>query len=262
MKAVAEQLLLEWIGRLTPRRNGPRVVAFCYHQILPRDHASAEPDRFTVYQDDFDTHLREIQRAGFEFIRPDQIAGYDGQGALITFDDNLSTHLNYALPVLREHRATATFFLNPALLNRDGQMGDDDVASLCAAGMVLGAHNAEHQIVSTMGTAELEGAVAACEAFLERYGMRKWWAYPGGYPGSFSSQQDALLRARGFMRFTTLEGDCSPQQPLELQSRYVLRIHSTVNYLRAALEGRLRILAALKRRKYAAAIRQAEQGAI
>jgi len=259
MNPVAENLLLELICRIAPPRTGNRVVAFCYHQILPPDHDTRSPDRFTVYQNNLDAQLREIHRAGYQIINPDQIAGFDGKGVVITFDDNLATHLNYALPVLRAHGATATFFLNPALLGRDGEMDDQDVESLLAAGMVIGAHNAEHRIVAEMAADEFQRAVASCESFLDRFGMQQWWAYPGGYPGSFSTRQDDYLRGRGFTRFTTLEGDCRPDEPLELQSRYVLRINSSLSYLRAALDGKLRILAGLKLRKYAAAVRRAEQ---
>jgi len=255
LKAIAEKLVFELLSRVAPKRADHRIVVLCYHRIVPRGDAdndkAVELDRFTVHREDFSNHISAILEAGFEVIGPDQIAGFTGRGVVITFDDNISTHVAHALPVLQEHGVSATFFLNPDCLNVDNEMWDQDVRTLVDAGMTIGAHNATHTIAASMDLDDFSIAVDTCSEFLGRYDMQKLWAYPGGYLGSFTEEQDDLLRQRGFVRFTTLEGNGASNNLNGPQSRYVLRVNSSLKYVQAILDGRLAILAKFKQARFA-----------
>lgn len=255
MKSTVEKLVFELLSRVAPKRSDHRIVVLCYHRIVPRHpqgcEEAAKVDRFTVYKEDFSAHISAIKEAGFEVIGLDQIADYQGKGVAITFDDNISTHVAHALPVLQEYGVTATFFLNPDCLNHvDDEMKDEDVRTLVDAGMTIGAHNATHTIAASMGPDDFSVAVNACTEFLSRYDMQMLWAYPGGYLGSFTEDQDDLLRQRGFIRFTTLEGSLAPSNIDRPQSRYVLRINSSLQYVQAILDGRLAVLARFKQARF------------
>ena len=250
MKATIERIAYEVLCRFAPKNDENRVISLCYHRILPRDCDPAEVDRYTVYMDSFDKQIQMIKNAGFQIINPADMYTATGKSAIITFDDNIYTHVKYALPVLQKHGATATFFLNPDELNVDGQMWDVDVAQLKEAGMVIGAHNAVHRVASMMSYAEFQQAALRCKEFLEQQEMDLYWAYPGGFLGSYTPRQDHLLRDLGFVRFSTLEGRCYPQHTDWVQSRYVLRINSSLAYFRGILQGRMRVLGKAKKAVY------------
>ena len=251
VKSFAEKLLFETLARCAPKETDSRVIVLCYHRIADRTAKPDQIDRFTVFQDDFDAHIQAVKDAGFEIIDPNQIASHQGNSVVITFDDNIPTHVTHALPVLSSHGVTATFFLNPDQLNAAGEMTTADVRSLRAAGMVIGAHNAKHIVAATMEPDDFDQAIDICSDFLQRWGMDKYWAYPGGYLGSFTKAQDEQLRDRGFVRFSTLEGSCDHDILARPQSRYVLRINSSLRYVQSILEGRLRALAKLKQARFA-----------
>lgn len=251
MKATIERLAFEVLCRVAPKDEDIGVLGLCYHKILPRDCDPAEVDRYTVYMDSFDKQIQMIKDAGFQIIDPADMHTAEGKSAIITFDDNIYTHVKFALPVLQKHGVTATFFLNPDELNVDGKMWDQDVAQLREAGMVIGAHNAVHRVASMMSDEEFSEAAVRCKAFLEEQEMDLYWAYPGGFLGSYTPRQDHLLRDLGFVRFSTLEGRCYPQHTDCVQSRYVLRINSSLAYFRGILQGRIRILGKIKKAVYA-----------
>lgn len=251
MKVFIEKIFYEILFRVAPTDKSDRIISLCYHKIIPNDALEEEVDRYTVYMEDFDAHIQAIKDAGFTVINPAELATFRGKGVIITFDDNISTHVKYALPVLEKHGVTATFFLNPAELNDDNQMWDADVETLKAAGMIIGAHNAYHRVASKMDYENFAKSVTICKNFLEGHNMDLFWAYPGGFLGSYTPRQDRLLREEGFVRFTTLEGRCLPKKLQRPQSRYVLRINSTGSYFQAILDGRMRILAKFKKGRYA-----------
>lgn len=240
-----DRLIAEVAAALPPRAGEKRVVALCYHTVTAD--CAGERDRWAVRRGAFEAHLAAAADAALPFLTPGDLAPGAGPGVLVTFDDNLPSHVLEALPALREAGATATFFLNPAELGSPGRLDRRDVDRLVGAGMAVGAHNNRHVVAAFQDPDEFAREVAACRAFLEELGMPLAWAYPGGHPGSFGPAHEAVLREHGFAsRFTTLERPVEPGADRP-QGRYVVRRDSSVRYVRAALAGGLGLVRAAKR---------------
>jgi peptidoglycan/xylan/chitin deacetylase (PgdA/CDA1 family) len=62
----------------------------------------------------------------------------------VTFDDGNASDLELALPALRDHRLSSTFFVVAGRLGEPGFVDQDDVRALAAAGMTVGSHGMRH----------------------------------------------------------------------------------------------------------------------
>ena len=238
------------VAALVPsRRKNDSVVAICYHRLS--DHYDGTPlDRFTISPKLFSRHLTIILESGLDVIGPDQFWATTKPAVMITFDDNLLSHVREALPVLVEFGVTATFFLDPGDLDQTGMLTSNEIDSLLAAGMWVGAHSDDLNVVSTVAPDEFERQVVPCREFLESLGMPLTWAYPGGYIGSFQNAHDDILRKQGFsLRFSTLDMPCDPQDMDRVQGRYVIRKNCSDRYYRSALAGGLQLLRIYKKAK-------------
>ncbi|HOC42276.1 MAG TPA: polysaccharide deacetylase family protein [Thermoanaerobaculales bacterium] len=196
----------------------------------------------------FAHQLSTIVGGGLNVIGPKEFFQTTRPSVMLTFDDNLLSHVDDALPVLAESGVTATFFLNPAELGRPGQLSRHDVDTLVAAGMWIGAHSNQRIVASLYSADEFRAEVASCREFLNSLGMPLAWAYPGGFIGSFTKTHDDILRQQGFsLRFSTLDEPCDPQDPDRVQGRYVIRQNCNDRYFRSALAGGLQLLRIYKR---------------
>jgi peptidoglycan/xylan/chitin deacetylase (PgdA/CDA1 family) len=240
-----DTVVLGMASLLPPLRRPGGVRVLCYHTVMPR--AEDTEDRFAVTSDTLEAHLSLIRATGHTLTSITDLERTSGEAVLLTFDDNLISHLNVSVPVLRSAGATATFYLCPGDLGAAGQLRVDHVRTLLGAGMTVGAHGKHHRLVVKMGPAEFTREVAVCRDFLQSFGMPLTWAYPGGHIGSYRQHHEQILRDYGFAtRFVTLEGVCRPS-PRRVQPRYVIRRQSSIRYLRAAVGGGLQLVALAKR---------------
>lgn len=242
-----EDLFCSIAALIPPPRIHASVVALCYHRLS--DHMDGTPlDRFTISQDMFAAQLSAVLESGLEAIGPDRFFQTTRPSVMITFDDNLRSHVRDALPMLVEAGATATFFLNPAELGQPGQLSRSDVDMLLSAGMWVGAHSNQRIVASLYSADDFEAEVVSCREYLDSLGMPLVWAYPGGFIGSFTKTHDDILRQQGFdLRFSTLDEPCDPRDPNRVQGRYVIRQNCNDRYFRSALAGGLQLLPIYKK---------------
>ncbi len=231
--------LASWVPPLG-RRGGVRVL--CYHGI---DGGSSPPtNRFSVDAAVLRQHLETIRGRGQPVLRLPALAEAPAGSVLLTFDDNLASHVAHAVPILRDYGMTAVFYLSPADLGAagPGRLTSQGAEALVDGGMFVGAHGNHHVPAAALAPAEFTREVQACRRFLETLGMPLTWAYPGGYLGSYRREHEEILVDQGFtVRFTTLEGSCQPRGSGPC-SRYVLRRHSSPHYFKAALGGGLQLV--------------------
>ena len=226
------------------RPGGTRVL--CYHGI---DKASESPPegRYGVEAAALEAHLMAILDSGLTVVRVSDLERCGSGSVLLTFDDNLASHVVCALPILRSYGVTATFYLSPADLGVEGQLSHHDVRALLNAGMLVGVHGHRHVPAANIGPHEFDRDVKACRTFLKALGMPLTWAYPGGYIGSFHDYHEQILLDHGFtIRFATLEG-VYRHSPERVQPRYVIRRQNSTRYVRAALRGGLQLVSIMKR---------------
>ena len=218
----------------------------CYHGV--HDGGERPPHgRFAITIHALEAQLATVLAGGRSVVPITGLESCAGGSVMLTFDDNLVSHVACVLPILRAAGLTATFYLSPADLGATGRLSHHDVQALLGAGMFVGAHGNRHIPAVEIGPAEFLRDVKACRAFLEGMGMPLTWAYPGGYIGSFREYHEHILLDQGFtVRFGTLEGVCRPS-PLRVQPRYVIRQHSSARYVRAALSSGLQFVSLAKR---------------
>lgn len=231
------------VAALVPsRRNGNSVVALCYHR-LSDSYDGGPLDRFTISPKLFERHLSILLESGLDVIGPDRFWQVTRPAVMITFDDNLESHVRHVLPILADFGVTGTFFLNPADVDHAGLLTSSDVDALLSQGMWVGAHSDDLNVASWSTPDDFKRHASICREFLDSVGMPLTWAYPGGYIGSFKTAHDDILKQHGFrLRFSTLEMPCDPRDSKRVQGRYVIRRNCSDRYFRAALAGGLHLL--------------------
>jgi len=89
----------------------------------------------------------------------------------VMFDDGNSSDIELAMPALKHHRRTATFFVLADRLNKDGSLGPQDLQSLRDEGMQIGVHGMRHRAWPECSEAELyEELVVARESIEDALG--------------------------------------------------------------------------------------------
>ena len=157
---------------------------FYYHRVGPfRDGA---PRKMTVTPENFRKQVGLLASSGLELLTLDQVL--EGRrGVAVTFDDGFLDCMTHALPVLREFRCPATFFIvagSPGGMDDwmrstpfppERVMGWDDLRRLLDAGMTIGSHSVTH------GTLTREEVVESKRILEARLGIRvEHFAYPRG----------------------------------------------------------------------------------
>jgi peptidoglycan/xylan/chitin deacetylase (PgdA/CDA1 family) len=89
------------------------------------------------------------------------------QALVLTFDDGHVSNHDIALPLLRERRLTATFFITVGLIGTGATMGWQQICALHAAGMEIGSHTLTHRPPSTLNDDELRHELLASKRLLE-----------------------------------------------------------------------------------------------
>jgi peptidoglycan/xylan/chitin deacetylase (PgdA/CDA1 family) len=236
-----DSFVLELASIVPPLRRPGGIRVLCYHRVY--DGSQPPPrDRFAIATNVLEAHLAAVLASGRTVVPVTDLEKCVAGSVLLTFDDNLISHVACALPILRAVRVTATFYLSPADLGAAGRLSHRDVRALLSAGMFVGAHGNRHVAAVEIGPVEFLREVEVCRAFLQGLGMPLTWAYPGGHIGSFRGYHEQILLDHGFtIRFATLEGVCRPS-PQRVQPRYVIRQHSSARYVRAALSGGLQLV--------------------
>ncbi|HET6422855.1 MAG TPA: polysaccharide deacetylase family protein [Planctomycetaceae bacterium] len=104
--------------RLTPSWRG--VLILNYHRIGEARHSMLDRNLWSATTEEFDQQIRTIVR-DFDIIGLDELetALHDrrGRSVMITFDDGYLDNYTEAFPVLKSHRASATFFITTGFLD-------------------------------------------------------------------------------------------------------------------------------------------------
>ena len=153
-----------------PRGVASRRLILCYHSIHPSlPFASASPELFVQHLGWLEEHADVVPLA--------EIRSRSTRGrplVAITFDDGYEDNCTEALPLLRERRMTATFFVTTGLIARDEAVvrrfsdtlrrcRPDEVRPLSwtqlqemhAAGAVIGAHTYSHPNLARLTADEI-----------------------------------------------------------------------------------------------------------
>lgn len=214
-------------------RARPRLVAarahvpiLCYHQIRDWRPSDAAIDRpYIMPPRVFRAQMAALAARGYHPIGPRQLLSHLTTGrplprrpVMLTFDDADEQQFSVALPVLRRHRFTATFFVMTVVLGHRDYMSARQVRRLDAAGMTIGAHTWDHHRVDEYAGRDWRVQIDAPTRELARIVGHpvRWFAYPYG---AWSPRAFPHLRRAGYLAaFQLTDHPLDPRQP-----RYTLR---------------------------------------
>jgi peptidoglycan/xylan/chitin deacetylase (PgdA/CDA1 family) len=205
------------------------VPVLCYHQIrrpTAADGAQARP--YIVSPAAFARQMQALDRAGYTTITGDALVAHVARGAplprkpvLVTFDDGTAGQVASALPVLRRHRFTATFFVMTVVLGRPGWLSRAGVRALDRAGMTIAAHTWDHHAVTGYADADwpkqIDEPVRDLAALVGH--PIKLFAYPFGL---WDARAFAHLRAAGLTAAFQLSGRMDAAEPLWTLRRIIV----------------------------------------
>jgi peptidoglycan/xylan/chitin deacetylase (PgdA/CDA1 family) len=193
----------------------------CFHQVRPWTAADSPAARSIITPPDrFAGQIATLARAGYTTISPDQLLAYLQFGValparpiLLTFDDASQGQYTNALPVLRQHRFTATFFVMTVVLDKPRWLSRAQVRDLHRRGMTIGAHSWDHHQVTGYSGADWRIQLAEPARELSRITGQpvRLFAYPYG---EWNTAALPHLTAAGYHAAFQLGGAQDASQPL------------------------------------------------
>jgi peptidoglycan/xylan/chitin deacetylase (PgdA/CDA1 family) len=209
-------LLLPAARALRARRS----LILAYHGVSPPAFEE-DPHNLLVPPERFRSQIELLLDAGFEFMTVAELAERVQEGvpppglAALSFDDGMEDNHTVLLPILRHYGIPATVYVTTGLIGRRNpwmspssgarMMTADELRSLAAAGVELGAHSVNHPDLSQLDREACLREMAESRLALEGLTGQpvRTFAYP------FCRYGDAALaaaRESGFIAAVTCEG--------------------------------------------------------
>lgn len=216
-------------GSSSPQPLAVRVPILVYHNVRPAPPRmmSAADMQYEVTPAQFSAQLEYLAAEGYASVGfSDLLAAQRGEITLpekpiiITLDDGRDAQFEYALPLLRQHGFTATFFVFSNAVGRPGYLTWEQLKELRDSAMIIGSHTRYHPYLTKLEDDEelraelevskrsLEDGIGAPVEFL---------AYPFGL---YDERVVAASAAAGYLAARGLEHDSlhEPGRELELGS--------------------------------------------
>lgn len=186
---------------------------YYYHRVGP--FRAGAPPKMNVSPEAFREHMSVLARRAHPVPIDELVACVQDRrpvprGAVaVTFDDGYKDLMEFALPVLREFRIPATFFVVSggvggidswnaiAGLPNEPVMSWDDLKRLRDEGMAIGSHSATHaRLDEASGEALRSEVEGSRHALKSRLGIAiRHFAYP---QGRYSKEAEAAVAAAGY----------------------------------------------------------------
>lgn len=154
-----------------------RLAILNYHAI------QSVGDEYAVSLSAFEAQLEEIMAQGFSLLTLNELKEWRRgdqrkKPLLLTFDDGLQSHYDYAAPRLKKMDLAGIFFIPTDLVGTKGHMGWDEIRKLREQGFEIGSHGKRHIPLTDLSEEELREELSESKKVLEK----KW----GGPIRSFS----------------------------------------------------------------------------
>jgi peptidoglycan/xylan/chitin deacetylase (PgdA/CDA1 family) len=206
-----------------------------YHRVhrYVTEKTRSVPD-LTVEPVNFVAQMRAISRAGYRTVSQRQLyeALFRGRPlpsrpVMITVDDGYVDDVKQILPVLRQDRMVATFYIITGRFHEAGFVSEAQVRELERAGMDIGAHTRTHASLPALTPSAVRAEVAGSADDLRRVLGHPvpWFAYPYG---AFDARAVRVVRQAGFVLAVTTRGGTrqSARAPLTLSRIHIGRASS------------------------------------
>lgn len=153
-----------------------------YHKV----ENGAKYDKYSISRKLFEVHLRFVKESGIKVVDPRGMSEswLDHESGLVfTFDDGTVDHFETVLPILREFKIQALFYIPTAKLNKDGYLSEEKVRLLLTEGHAIGSHAHSHKRLDVLPRAlQREELENSCEIISGIIGENPiHFAPPGGF---------------------------------------------------------------------------------
>ena len=187
------------------------IPIFEYHSISP---PQGERDaRLTVSPEHFAEQMDWLADQGYQTLTLSQYFQQSDtlpeRSVLLTFDDGFADFAENALPILRQHRFSATLYVVTAYIGqyngwegldvmpRRSLLGWSDLVALAEAGIEIGSHSHTHPVLDLLPEAEARDEIERSKALLEEHlaCTISTFCYPYGY---YDRHVQHLIAEAGF----------------------------------------------------------------
>lgn len=156
-------------------------IALMYHALSAGDAPAGQDPHYTVGKDTFLRHLDHLLGPGAVGSTRDWLQGTGTHWALATFDDGHISNYTLAFPVLKARGHHADFFVNPAMVGRDGFASWSQLREMSDAGMSIQSHGYDHVYLTSLDGKRLRATLnAAREEISQRIGKAATLLAPPG----------------------------------------------------------------------------------
>jgi peptidoglycan/xylan/chitin deacetylase (PgdA/CDA1 family) len=179
-----------------------------YHHVVP-DHS---PGVLYVTPDGFEQQLKYLRDNDYQSVSFTDLADCLEYGAplperpvILSFDDGWENQFAHAFPLLQQYGFTATFYVVTNYLDHQNFMTVDQLRTLMAAGMTIGAHTRSHPPLASIGSPQrLKDEIAGSKIWLEQQlGVAiDTFAYPYG---SYTASVAAVVKETGYRTARTVD---------------------------------------------------------
>lgn len=201
----------------SPEVRATRVPVLLYHHVSP------DANNFIAMTPaQFEKQMSWLADNGYHPISQQQMVDFlyearplPPRPVMITFDDGRLNQLQYAVPILRRHGFTATFFVTKKWVVGGGAfMNAGQIRKLADEGFDIGSHSLTHMPLQNRGSESREShekrvhdQVYGSKAYVEEITGKPClaMAYPAGYYGN-KTWLPSILRAAGYKLGYTVDG--------------------------------------------------------
>jgi peptidoglycan/xylan/chitin deacetylase (PgdA/CDA1 family) len=147
----------------------------------------------------FRRQMGSVAASGLPFVTVSQWCAEPrpSRALILTFDDGHVSNYDVALPILLEHRLTATFFITAGRIGSGETMNWPQIRALHAAGMEIGSHTLTHRPPSTLDDDELRHELLESRRILEE-GLGAPVTAISSPTGFFNPRMCTLARETGY----------------------------------------------------------------
>jgi len=160
------------------------------------------------------------------------------KSVVLTFDDGLESDYTLALPILKRHGFTATFFVNPGTLDTKGHLTVEALRQLNQEGMEIGSHGFDHIFLTRLNEEKLRYQTAESKRKLEEI-LKKEVAFFSVPRGRYNRRTLEAIKQSGYRACCTSDIGANRQDtdPFRLK-RWTLKRPYTLDDFVSIVEGR------------------------
>jgi peptidoglycan/xylan/chitin deacetylase (PgdA/CDA1 family) len=236
MPTVAPSRVPTVAGPLAERDLG-YVPILMYHYVRSVDEA-ADPlgYRLSVTAERFAEQLAYLREQGYTSVTMRELTRcLRGEAVCaekivaLTFDDGYEDSFSAALPLLRQHGFTATFYIVPNFVGRPGYMDWEQVRAMHTAGMEIGSHTMNHADLTGLSLKDARVEIGESKQVLEQQlgAPVVSFSYPAG---SHDAALAEAVREAGYSNAVTTAQDIGFAELYRLARRRVLGGESIAGY--------------------------------